>query len=183
MSQLIVPETLDVPGLGKMTRDQRFGWYMSNPLYVPILGREGRFILDDDYLEESGKAEFDAAIKNFLGLTRSVLEDCSEPLFLYYKDNEVYWVEQGKKPLLATAELWDHVTLGHEPAVSRRAYGDRAIYISVECECGWELEHGLQLVFKDGLRINKLGSYDGHLTNSDAYGDPQLENVIYHSLT
>jgi len=149
---------------------------------VPILGRECQFILHD-YIEDSGRTEFDAAIGNFLGLTRSVLEDVNEPLFLYYKDNESYWVEQGKAPLHATAELWQHVTLGHQPTIGRRDHGDRAVYISIECECAWEEEHGLQLVFKNGLRINKLGSYDGHMTNSDAYGDPRLENVIYHSLS
>ncbi|RDH43718.1 hypothetical protein B9G39_09845 [Zooshikella ganghwensis] len=58
-------------------------------------------------------------------------------------------------------------------------YGDKAIYISLSCECDWEEEHGLLLVFKEGRYINKLGGYDGHLTNSDAYGDKNLEKVVY----
>ena len=45
--------------------------------------------------------------------------------------------------------------------------------------CGWEEEHGLQLVLKNGLKVNKLGGYDGHLTNSDAFDDESLEHVIY----
>lgn len=45
--------------------------------------------------------------------------------------------------------------------------------------CDWETEHGLQIVFKQGLKINKLGPFDGHLTNSDAYADKKLENVVY----
>ena len=53
------------------------------------------------------------------------------------------------------------------------------MYISLECECEWEIEHGLQIVFKDGLRINKVGSFDDHVTNADAYGDPRLEDVVY----
>ncbi|HEY7328274.1 MAG TPA: hypothetical protein VH592_11565 [Gemmataceae bacterium] len=63
--------------------------------------------------------------------------------------------------------------------VSRRAYGDKGIYISVECGCEWEQEHGLQLVLRNGLKVNKLGGYDGHLTNSDAFDDESLEHVIY----
>ena len=54
-----------------------------------------------------------------------------------------------------------------------------AVYISLGCNCDWEQEHGLQIVLKDGLRVTKVGSFDGHLTNSDAYDDASLENVIY----
>jgi len=39
------------------------------------------------------------------------------------------------------------------------------VYVSVECECSWEPEHGLQLVFRGGARVTKVGPYDGHLTN------------------
>lgn len=63
--------------------------------------------------------------------------------------------------------------------VKRRASGDRGIYISLECGCNWEPEHGLQIVFKHGRTINKIGPYDSHLTNSDAYADPKLEDVVY----
>ena len=78
--------------------------------------------------------------------------------------------------------VWQHVRFGSEPMVSRRQYGDKGIYISVECGCDWEEEHGLQLVLKNGLKVNKLGEYDGHLTNSDAFDDGSLEHVIYREL-
>jgi len=35
--------------------------------------------------------------------------------------------------------------------ITRRAYGDKGIYVSLECGCDWEHEHGLQIVFKNGL--------------------------------
>lgn len=182
MSDPVAPEAFDLPALGIVTREERFGWYRSNPIHVPILGRECRFILEG-YSEDDRKAEFHTAIANFLRLDKTVLRDADEPLLLYYKDCEEWWVDRGEAPLQNAAEVWGRVTLGHEPVITRRAYGDLAIYVSVECECAWEEEHGLQLVFKTGLRINKLGSYDGHLTNSDAYAETRLENVIYHPLT
>lgn len=61
----------------------------------------------------------------------------------------------------------------------RRTYRDKGIYISLECNCDWEEEHGLQIVFKNGLNVNKIGPYDGHLTNSDADADDSLEAVVY----
>jgi hypothetical protein len=63
--------------------------------------------------------------------------------------------------------------------VTRREHGDEGVYVSLNCECDWEEEHGLQIVFKNGLKINKVGPYDGHLTNSDAYGDESLEETVY----
>ncbi len=80
----------------------------------------------------------------------------------------------------SAASVFRHVRLGHEPMARRRAYGDKGGYISLECECDWEPEQGLQIVFKNGLRANKAGPYDGHLTNSDSYDNNKLQNVIYH---
>jgi hypothetical protein len=56
------------------------------------------------------------------------------------------------------------------------------MYASLECNCDWEEEHGLLIVFKEGREVSKIGPYDGHLTHSDAYGDPALEDVVYRSL-
>ena len=56
------------------------------------------------------------------------------------------------------------------------------IYFSLECNCDWEPEHGLQLILRDGTRITKVGGYDGHLTNADAFGDPAKVGVVYVSM-
>ena len=42
-------------------------------------------------------------------------------------------------------------------------------------------EYDLQIVFKNGLRVNKVGPYDGHVTNADAYADDSLEDVVFKS--
>jgi hypothetical protein len=34
-------------------------------------------------------------------------------------------------------------------------------------------------VWRDGKAITKVGRYDGHMTNSDAYADPELVGVVY----
>lgn len=181
MPDPVAPETFDIPGLGTVTRD-RFSWYRSGHVFVPILDRECQIILES-FVQDDCKSEFDVAIANFLSLGDAALREANEPLLRYYKDHEEWWLERGEKPLRNAEEVWARVNLGRQPLITRRPYGNRAIYVSIECECAWEEEHGLQLVFENGLRVNKLGGYDGHLTNSDAYADPQLENVIYHSLT
>jgi hypothetical protein len=45
----------------------------------------------------------------------------------------------------------------------RIAGRDQRVYVSVECECDWEPEHGLQIVFRDGATVTKVGPYDGHV--------------------
>lgn len=170
---------MEIPGFGEFTKDDSFGWYYSKQISVSMFGGIHCRIVLDGYDEDEKKEEYHVAIVNFLGGTSSVLRAADEPLFRYYKDNEEWWLEGGRAPLLTPSELWQHVHFGNELMVTRRSYGDECIYVSVECECDWEKEHGLQLVFKNGLMINKLGGYDGHLTNSDAFDDENLENVIY----
>jgi hypothetical protein len=56
------------------------------------------------------------------------------------------------------------------------------VYVSVGCECDWEVEHGLQIVFRDGATVTKVGPFDGHLTNASAHARDDLEGVVYYSV-
>ncbi len=175
---------MDIPGLGGMTRDGRFGWYYSEPLSVPVLGGKMCRIVLEGYDEDPNKAEFHAAIMNFLSLDESVLTDSEPHLFHYYKDCYDNWGcnDDDFVAIESPSDVLWHVHFGSEPMVSRRANGDKSIYISLECECDWEEEHGLQIVFRNGLIVNKVGPFDGHLTNSDAYADDSLEHVVYRAI-
>jgi hypothetical protein len=170
---------MEVPGLGDVTKDEQFGWYYSKPIPVPMFGGKQCRIVLEGYDEDESKQDFHVAIANFLSGNPAILREADESLFRYYRDFEEWWLEDDKQPIKSADELWQHVRLGSEPMVSRRSYGDKGIYISVECGCDWEQEHGLQLVLKNGRKVNKLGGYDGHLTNSDAFDDESLEDVIY----
>ena len=106
-----------------------------------------------------------------------MLKQASPFVFAYYQDCVA---ARGAPATIAKpADIWRHVEFGDELQIARRAYGDKGVYVSVSCECDWEDEHGLQLVFKNGLVVNKVGAYDGHLTNSDAFADPRYEDVVY----
>lgn len=172
---------MNIPGLGEVSKDDRFGWYYSHPINLQILGgKECRMVLEG-YDEEPNKADYHAAVANFLAAQNSVLKDAEGHIFQYYQDMNSHWLPSDEEfvAIATPSEIWDHIQLGDEPIVCRRGYGDKGIYISLECNCDWEPEHGLQIVFKDGTRVCKIGPYDGHLTNSDAFADAGLENVIY----
>ena len=90
-------------------------------------------------------------IANFRASERDLLNEAARHVFRYYEDmsrdrdrGDPEYVEA------APERIWEHVQLGSELHVSRRTSGDQAIYISLECNCDWEPEHGLQLVFKEG---------------------------------
>jgi hypothetical protein len=127
-------------------------------------GLAGRVFLEG-YEEDPNKHDFHAAIANFLSNDRDLLKEATPHVFRYYEDTNSEWNEKDDEYVEADLQtIWEHVQLGTEPHVSRRSRGDGAIYISLECNCDWEPEHGLQLVFKEGRVVAKVGPYDGHLT-------------------
>jgi hypothetical protein len=172
---------IEVPLLGELENDQFDDWLRSKPIAVNALGEDKFEFIFEEYEEDDSKEEFHEAIENFLSIDESVLTKAQDYIYQYYKEILVQllpddeWYVEIARP----EDVWKHIQFGRTPMVSRRPYGDELVYISLECSCDWEREHGLQIVFKQGLYINKVGPYDGHLTNSDAYADDELENVVY----
>ncbi len=172
---------IEVPHLGELEKDQFDDWLRSKPTTVKVLGGDKFEFILEEYEEDESKEEFHEAIHNFLSIDESALEQAQDSIFQYYKDvfdqlvpDDEWYVE-----ISEPKDIWKHIQFGSSPMVSRRPYGDELVYISLECSCDWEQEHGLQIVFKQGLFVNKVGAFDGHLTNSDAYADDKLENVVY----
>jgi hypothetical protein len=77
--------------------------------------------------------------------------------------------------------VWDYVSFGTEFHIERNRRRDGRAYASVECGCAWEREHGLQVVFRDGRTVSKVGPFDGHLTNGDEFGDNAFETLVHIS--
>ncbi|MEM6596410.1 MAG: hypothetical protein AAF672_16600 [Pseudomonadota bacterium] len=75
-------------------------------------------------------------------------------------------------------EIWRHVTPG--PVFIEDGRGsDTSCYVVMEAECAWEPEHGLMMVWKDGKFLSKVGGYNGHVTNANAYADDTLHDTVY----
>ena len=51
------------------------------------------------------------------------------------------------------------------------------LYVIVFCECSWEEEHGLQLVFKDGKKLTRASGIDGHYTDDDEESKDKLNKA------
>ena len=171
---------MDVPPLGPVVEDPDTGWLYSHSLFIPVLERECQFALEG-YGVDPKPTEFHFAIANMLYAERKVLLAVESELFRYYKDYEGYCIDEGIELIESPGQIWQHIEFHSDLLVKRRSFGDRRVYVSCEAECSWEAEHGLQIVFKEGAVVNKVGPYHDQLTNVDAFGDPSLEEMIYHS--
>ncbi|MFC1407458.1 MULTISPECIES: DUF6985 domain-containing protein [Streptacidiphilus] len=173
---------MEIPGLGPVTVDADFGDYVSPPLPVPVFADAlCRFVIAG-YDDDDAKVDFEAAISAFLGLDESALRSASEPVLQYYLDVKAeVGDEEGFVSIDGPDDVWSHVRPGGEVSVQREdAHGDRKVYVSVECECAWEPEHGLQIVFCRGSSVSKVGPFDSHLTNVSAFDRADLADVVYH---
>ena len=74
-------------------------------------------------------------------------------------------------------EIWNFI-YPQTIFVTRRHRHDENIYINVTCECEWEQEHGLQLVFRQGKILTRISAQDGHITEADAYNKPDNEDKL-----
>lgn len=174
---------MEIPGLGSVIKDDDFDWYYSNPMPIALLDGQMCRIAVEGYFEDPNQEEINTAIANFLAIEPSVLKDAEPSIFQHYKDcNEKLVPDHPDYVVIESpGDVWEHIKPSNEPIIRRRAYGDQGIYVSLECDCDWAKENGLQIVFKNGLTVNKVGTYDGHLSNSDAFDDDSLEDIVYHS--
>ncbi|CAM1345678.1 DUF6985 domain-containing protein [Tenacibaculum amylolyticum] len=159
-------------------------WWESNLIIIPFFNNQEIKITFMDFVPENDPEfikDADTALQLFLtksesdkfDISKLVYKNCMDFLnaVVYDEDDQALW--DIKNP----NDIWNFVQPTHI-FVTRRDYEDQSIYININCECDWEQEHGLQLVFKQGKHITRVSSIDGHLTNADAYGIPDEEDYL-----
>ena len=172
-----------VSELGELNQYENFAdWLITEPFVVAALGGvECRFIFDS-YESDAAPQEMLDAVAEFRSIDDSALRASAPWIYMYYRDVVAALPEEDLPPPIDGPEgVWDHVTIGRVVLVQRDTPGDGRIYLSVECECDWEAEHGLNVVFRGGHTVTMVGEVDGHVTNAHAYGDSALVDVVYRS--
>lgn len=164
-----------------MTLDDELGWYLSGEIVVPVLDGTVCMFAVEGYDDDPAPEDFHAAIRTFRALDRSALEAAVPYIWAYYRDISTDGADEWTVEIESPADVLEHVRFVELVTVSRDPWGEGHVHISVECECDWEEEHGLQLVFRDGAEVTKVGPFDGHLTNVNAYDDESLAGVIYRA--
>ncbi|MFD5825657.1 DUF6985 domain-containing protein [Lentzea sp. NPDC060358] len=157
---------MEVPGLGTVSESD-YGTLVSAPVPVPLFGGRSLPFVLEGYEDDDAPEEFHAAIGTFLALTPETLTAAAPAAFAYYSEILEAFGEgfDGFPRIEGPDEVWNHVTFDrHEVSVLRAGEGT-PVYVSIECECSWEEEHGLQLVLREGRTVTRVGPYDGHLTD------------------
>lgn len=171
--------------IGKLIQNERFGnWWESNQIEIPFFDNQKMKITFMDFVPEDDEKfikEADDALKLFLeksntdrlAISNLVHKNCMDFL------NAIGYDEADKKlwEIKHQNEIWKFVQ-PKEIFIARRSHEDKNIYVAINCECAWEQEHGLQLVFRKGKQITRVSQIDGHLTDADAYDKPDSEDEL-----
>jgi hypothetical protein len=103
----------------------------------------------------------DRVLRNFLTLTPKERINDSELVFKYY-DQTLKLGYINDLHVKTPSEIWNHVRANE---IIIHYDENRAFYLCVSCDCDWEEEHGLQLVFNDGLTLTRASGHDGHFAD------------------
>ena len=127
-----------------------------------------------------------AALETFQSLTAADRLADSRHVYAYYQDiREAIggedWMDEEMGVPASPEAIWAHVT-PTRISVSKGHGEDQHLYVALEAECGWEVEHGLMMVWRDGRVLCKVGEYDGHMTNASSGESEGPEDVVYAGL-
>lgn len=170
--------------ISTLVQDEEFeSFWHSEPVGVPLFDNKLIEVVFTDYEpgDDMFLQETEEALKNFWQLdnnyrnsmSKEVYKNCMDFLnaVAYDEADECLWQINNPK------EIWGYVS-PIEILVSRRHSRDKDIYITVACECEWEREHGLQLVFRQGKKLTRVSDQDGHVTEADAYDKPDSQDKL-----
>ena len=140
--------------------DYDLDYFESEPFPIPYFNQKLKigFV---EALYESYLFEADRVLKNFLKLDTSERFKNSKKVYDYYDQTLLYGYTRDLN-INTVEDNWQFVYPSEIIIVSNE---EGNYFLCVCCECEWEMEHGLQLVFKDGLALTKASSYDDNYKN------------------
>jgi hypothetical protein len=170
------PTTLKHPIIGDLAWSERYSSWERTDFPIPMFG--GIDVAVSVYPEPAQTPEsvigddIVAAAQAMLELGPEALNAITPHAWLNYREFKDA-VGEDCPTIDRSENIWKYVQpLGL--SFDRRDE-DGLVYVSFECNCDWEIEHGLQLVLQRGIRWVKVGAFDGHLTDGDAYDKDLLD--------
>lgn len=157
--------------IGRLKQEDSFPeCWKSEEIAIPFFDNEMLTITFLDFEPEHDKTfidDADQALTNFLKLNvneRNLISDLAYKNCMDFLDAVVF--DEADEPLREIEnknEIWEFIQ-PTEIYVTRRPYKEQDIYVQIACECDWDQEHGLQLVFRQGKKLTRISNQDEHLT-------------------
>jgi hypothetical protein len=147
-----------LPSLGNLKEDPNIpGFWNSKPVKVPFCsGKAIRFSVRTEGYPYPPDVE--EAVANFLALTEQDRLAASGRVFAHYR-RMVDLTPEVDLGVNEAARVWEHVR-PTGVSVDRYDEGDKAVYVRLVCQCDWDHEHGLQIVFRQGRTITLVGEHE-----------------------
>lgn len=114
----------------------------------------------------------------FQTLTPKDREADARHVYAYYRDfREAVggedWMDKEMGVPESPVDIWNHVQ--PDTVTVQLGASDDELHVYIHARCDWEPEHGLQMVWQDGIRLVKVSGIDGNPSNGSFWdGD-----VIY----
>ncbi len=165
--------------IGTLMQSEDFDdWWEGAPVPVPLFGGLLLPVIFMNYIPGPDEVlrEADAALAAFLNLSEEAARVEATPHVHRYYTDVLNAVDLDPLPIRTEADVWNHV----QPKgvyLSHRHRRDNNAYVLVACDCDWEEEHGLQLVYRQGRALTRVSDQDGHVTEADAYDKPDSEDA------
>ncbi|HSI83214.1 MAG: hypothetical protein ACAI35_05985 [Candidatus Methylacidiphilales bacterium] len=165
---------MEIPALGELSFNEEFRQYESEPVAIPMFdGLELPFTISIGEGEEVDIPLLKEAVEAFLKMGTEAKLYATPYIFKYYKYCEKRAPELVYEDLgchiTEADQVWEFVQPGSIDVTSDRAYlqgnATPKVYVSVAAWCGWEIEHGLQLVYRHGSTLSRVSEQDGHFTH------------------
>lgn len=139
------------------------GAWRSLPIAVPYFDNKKLEVVFTEEMDEDALQEADKALGQFFKLTGAVRLRDSKQVYKNYTDS-LQSPHATRLNISSPADVWLHVT----PTEILVDYGENnGFFVIAFCECTWEEEHGLQLVFNDGKKLTRAAPIDGHYEDED----------------
>lgn len=156
--------------LGKVQPDDDGDLWYAEPLSLAFFdGRALPVMLRE--IDGTEKKAIDIALQNLLAMTpedrlagsAAVLKNCHD----YLEAIGAQLPEDLAMAAITDAtEIWRHVSNEAIEIVRDGSAGEPSIYVAFTCECAWEPEHGLQLVYRNGNELTRVSAQDGWVTEN-----------------
>jgi len=135
-------------------------WLISEPVAVPYFdGLLMTFALMG--FEDIDESRVESAVSVFLSLTAEDRHADAPDVFRNYRDSIDHYEDDLDLNIDSPGKVWDFV----QPTeiLVKSGFREETVYVYILAECDWEIEHGLQLIYKDGSKLVKVsGQGEGH---------------------